>query len=327
MPIDCVLCFRDESGKYFINPYVTLVSIFQNTKEKIIVHILHDETIAQGKKYLEELCHAYGQDIHFHKVPDTPFDALTAAKLTKRFNIGTTYRYYIHELVDAEKAIYLDCDVIVNRDIRDLHAIPLGDKLFAAATDWNPYWKKGKPRGKYKKTIDYLQLKEESYINAGILLMHLGKLREISGDSNIFVRKTQAAARDGIELPYLDQDIVNSVAAMLPDSVLVLDESFNLWHKSLHLGIEELQGKIFHYVTKPSSAFFPAHLLFWKYYAMTPFAADMFDRVAAAYSSMDFMQAYCRHPRHRRHATELLRYGMAGMLLRALGRMLGLIKK
>jgi lipopolysaccharide biosynthesis glycosyltransferase len=333
MPIDCVLCFRDESGTYFINAYVTLVSIFANTKEKILVHIIHDDTLEQGKKYLEKLCHDHGHDINFHKVPEDSFDAQTTAELTKKFNIGITYRYYIHEFVKAEKAIYLDCDVIVNRDIRDLYAIPLGDKLLAATLDWEP-WVKGRLLRKYQqvqKTIKYLQLQQETYINSGVLLLNLDKLRKLSGDSNIFVRKTQATINDGIELFYPDQDIINSVAAIEPDSVLVLEENFNRFSKSFLLGIDCLQGTIFHFTTKPSKSFLPAHLLFWKYYAMTPFAADMCERISATFCSMDlvvdFMQEYCRHPRHRRHAVELLRYGMAGMLLRAVGRLLGLLKK
>ena len=114
---------------------------------------------------------------------------------------------------------------------------------------------------------------------------------------------------------------------MVADSVLILDPRFNLWFGAMHLGLEGLQNTIFHYVSKPDKNLFPAHLLFWKYYAMTPFAGDTFDRMSAAYCSMEFMQSYLLNPRHRRHAREILKYGMAGTLLRAVGRKLGLVKK
>ncbi len=327
MAIDLALCFRDDSGSYFINPYVTLLSIFENTQEQLIVHILHDSTIEHGKKHLENLCVSYGHNIQFHQVPD--LDPDVAQKICTRFHLGSTYRFYIHEFVKADKAIYLDCDVIVNRDIKDLYDQPLGDRLFASTLDYGPYWKNGRPAGRFKETIKYLGLVPDSYLSAGLLLINLKQLSEISGNSNIFVQKTVAAVNDNIRLPYMDMDIINSVAAMSPHGVLVLDDRFNLWNKSLHLGISDLDNTTFHYVSKPDEAFFPAHLLFWKYYAMTPFAADMFDRMSKAYCSdgMAFVKYYSKNPRHRRHAKELLEYGIGGMLLRAAGRKLGIIKK
>lgn len=326
MAIDCVLCFHDGSGSYFINAYVTILSIFENTKEKVIVHILHDSTIEHGRKHLQELCDSYGQEIRFHHVEDA-LSAQTGKTGSKKIIPGTTYRYYIHEFVTAEKAIYMDCDVIVNRDILDLYSIPLGDRLFASTLDLSRYWKNGKPAKKYAKTVNYLGLKEKSHASAGLMLMNLEKLRELSASGNIFVQKTLAAINDGIELYFLDMDIVNSIAASLPDGVLILDPRFNLWPASMHLGLEDLHDTIFHYVSKPDKNFFPAHLLFWKYYAMTPFAGDMFERMSAAYCATEIMQFYLLNPRHRRHARELLKYGMAGMMLRAVGRKLGLVKK
>lgn len=327
MKINMALCFSDKTGKYFINPYITLLSVFKNTNHSIIVHILHDSTIEYGKKYLQELCHSYGHEIYFHRI-NNAFDTVTSRALTKVFDISTTYRYYVHEFIKSEKAIYLDCDIIVNRDIGDLYAAPLGDRLFAGVLDIG-FWRKGKPVKGDKDHIEYFKLKLETNINTGVMLMNLDKLREISGNSNIFVQKAMAAIKDGIELDYPGQLIVTSVAAMVHDGVLMLDQRFNLFHKALNLGLNDLQDTIFHYLSKPDKEFFPAHLLFWKYYAMSPFADDMFERISSAYTSeaMEFVQDYASKPKHRRHARELLKYGMAGMLLRAVARMFGIIKK
>jgi lipopolysaccharide biosynthesis glycosyltransferase len=330
MEIDVALCFRDDNGRFFINAYVTLLSVLKNTKEKIIAHILHDETLerGEGRHHLQKLCDAYGHEIQFHHVHNQ-FDADTTAALSqiKSRHIGMTYRYYVQDFVKAEKAVYLDCDVIVNRDLAELYTLPLGDRLFAAVLDTpNPYWKNGKFVRKYKKLIDHLGFKLENYINSGVLLMNLDKLRELSGSANIFVQKTQAAVNNGTVPPFPDQDIINSVAAGVPDGVLLMDTRFNLWHKSLNLGLPDLRDTIFHYMTKPDKVFFPAHLLWWKYYAMSPFAGDMFERMDAAYGSMEFVRQYAMHPGRRRHAADLLRYGSAGMLLRAVGRKLGLAK-
>lgn len=325
MAIDIALCFRDDSGTYHINAYVTLVSIFENTGEDLAVHILHDSTVEHGRKHLEELCAAYGHELRFHHVPELAPDVVE--KISSRFNIGATYRYYIHEFVTADKAVYLDCDVIVNREIKDLYDQPIGESLLASTLDCGNYWIKGRPNKLYRKTIDYLGIAPESYISSGLLLMNLKRLREISGESNIFVQKTLEAVGNNILLRYPDMDIINSVAAAVPNGVRVLeDHRFNLWHGALHMGLAELENTIFHFVSKPLEEFFPAHLLYWKYYAKTPFAGDMFERMSEAYCSrrMEFVKNYVLRPRERRHARELLQYGMGGMLLRALCRKLGI---
>lgn len=327
MPIDCLLSIRDESGSYYIYTYITLLSIFENTKEKLCIHIMHDDTVEHARQPLTKLVDSYDQKIVFHRVPD--FDPATADILSRRFNLGTMYRYYAHEFIDAGKAIYLDSDIIVNRDIKELYDTPLGDHLLGGVLDHCSYWKNNRPRRKWSKKVKYLGLSREKYISAGLMLMNLDRIREISKDGNVFVKQTLRAISDGISLDYPDMDIINSISASIPQGVLLLDESFHLWHKALHLSLDELQGKIFHLVSKPDREFFPAHLLFWKYYAMSPFAGDMFERMSAAYTAknMRVVRDYILNPKERRHAEDLLRHGLAGMLGRAVGRRLGLCGK
>lgn len=322
MSIHCAICFRDDSGSYYKNAYVTLLSLFENTTHPVVVHVLHDETIVHGEQALRELCQRYGQAVLFHAVPS--LDEETTKAITERYSIGATYRYYIHELVDADEAIYLDCDIIVNRDIHDLSSIKLDNHLVAAVLDAHSYWKKGAPRPKYARMVEYHGLLPESYINTGVMLLNLKKLRETFGAENIFITKTLASVRDNIPCYYPDMEIINSVLAAVPGSVMLLNERFNLWHNALHYGLEELGDTFFHFVIKPDSAFYPAHLLFWKYYAKAPFADDMFDRMAKAYASpaMNFVQAYCANARHRNHAIALLKYGAWGALVQTIKRKL-----
>lgn len=320
--IDCILCIRDESGKYYINAYITLLSIFENTSRKIRVHVLHDDSIQHGRTDLEELCSQYGHEILFHRVPD--FDPETATTLSKWFSIGATYRFFAHELVKADKAVYLDCDIVVNRKIEDLYDISLSNHLIAASLDHSTYWKNGKPRKQYRHEIDYFGWWEDTYFCSGVMLMNLARMRELSKQQgqNIFVKRTLEAINDGLPLRYPDQEILNAVCASVPDGVLVLDQSFDLWHNSWGMSLHELEGKIIHYTLKPDKNFFPVHLLFWKYYAKSPFFGDMIERMDAAYSSsnMNFVRAYLRNSKRRRKAKDFMNLGFWGMLGKALKR-------
>jgi hypothetical protein len=79
MPIHCAFALRDESGLYYRNTYITLLSLLENTRSAIVAHILHDETIEHGRKDLEHLCARYNQGLEFHRVPPIPADVRQAA--------------------------------------------------------------------------------------------------------------------------------------------------------------------------------------------------------------------------------------------------------
>lgn len=322
MTIDCTLSIRDESGRYYLNPYVTLLSLFENTKESLRVHILHDETIHYGREELEKLAARYGQEILFHRVPD--FDPDFVKAITKWFNLGTMYRYFVADFINSDKVIYLDCDVIVNRDIKDLYDIPLGDHLIAAVKDNSHYWdKKGQVRPKYRDKIAYLKLQPDDCFEAGVMVFNLARLRKLNADGNIFMKRTEAALASGVDLQYPDQDIMNAICAELPDGLLHLDESFNCFRGMLHLGLEEMRGKIIQFISgKQDTWFLPGHLVFWKYYAMCPFSDDMVDRMNDAFKSerMNFLRSYIVNSSRRKQAADFLEAGLWGMLLRGLRR-------
>lgn len=326
MAIDCALAIRDESGRYYQYAYVTMLSLFDNTREKVRVHILHDDLLTdEGKNSLTDLAWQYDQEIIFHKVPS--FELEIEAAIKKWFNLGTMYRFYMADFIDADTAIYLDCDVIVNRDIKDLYSIPIGESLVAAAPDLSNYWNKdGSKRRKYREKVEYLKLKPEDCFEAGVMLINLKLLRKLNGDGNFLAERTIAAILAGVSLHYPDQDVLNAVCAELPNGLLRLDPSFNFMivkAGSLNLSAKDLKGKIVQYVCKPYDVLFPAHLLFWSYYARTPFSGDLFERMDAACRTkrMQFFINYARNPRYRRGAAEFLAGGFGGMFKYYIGKL------
>lgn len=329
MPIDITLAIRDESGSYYINAYIVLVSVFENTKSPVRVHILHDDSIHYGKADLEELCAKYGQEILFHRVPD--FDPEVAASITRWFNLGTMYRYYMQDFIPSEKVIYLDCDIIVNRDIKDLWEVPLNGALVGAVKDFSSYWtKSGQVRSKYREKIAYLKITPDTCYDAGVMVVNLERLRELDRNlgpgRNLLMERTIAALDLDINLECPDQDILNAVCAELPNGLLLLDESFNYMLTKagrLYDGLDVMQGKIVQFIKgKTDEYFFPAQLVYWKYYAKSKFSTDMFERMDAVFRNkrMRIFEFYAKNPKHRQHATDLLESGFGGLLMKSLGR-------
>lgn len=318
--MDCILSLRDESGDYFINTYMTVLSIFKNTASRINVHIMHDETITHAEKSLAELAERFGQRLIFHDVGS--LDKALLAGLSKRFNVAAAYRLFALDCIEADRAIYLDSDVIVKKDLKAFDEIGLDGYFVAAVKNIGGHWKNRQKERNNKRTIEFLKLERDAYFNSGMLFLNLKNIRAAHPDGNIFLKRMREAVDDDIPLPYPDQDIINSVCNSQPGKILWLDETFNYMayrRGRANEGPEELEGKIIHYaLLKPWDTFFPIHLAFWEYYADSPFVGDMFKRMDKALHSekMEFMRHYSDNPKNRGIGTAVLKSGWRGIFCR-----------
>jgi lipopolysaccharide biosynthesis glycosyltransferase len=109
---------------------------------------------------------------------DAPIERLAEFDLAHSWITSLTFaRLLIPELLplNVGKALYLDCDVVVNDDVSELWNIQLGEKFLAAARD--ALVNVSHPRG----IVNYRELgipADAHYFNAGVLLMNLRKWRE-----------------------------------------------------------------------------------------------------------------------------------------------------
>ena len=109
---------------------------------------------------------------------------------------ATYYRFFIPELFpEYDRGLYLDCDIVINCDIAKLYHTPIGHNLVGAIpeevmTDINVF-------GKYSEVV--LGIDRNRYFNAGILVMNLKKMREISIErqfAELLSRITYKVAQD-----------------------------------------------------------------------------------------------------------------------------------
>ena len=148
----------------------TIVSILDNNPDDFFdIYLLSDYINPENRQKLSSLAQRYSHHkIHFHIVDDTDFRNFN-------LNIGyitlqTYYRYAIAEwFPELDKALYLDCDLVVNGPLKELWQTDITDYICAGVPDlWieNIY---------YKPEIG-MSL-DELYINAGVLLLNLKKMR------------------------------------------------------------------------------------------------------------------------------------------------------
>ncbi len=227
---------HDKDGHYSVWVGTVMQSILEHTNSRICFHILHDETLSTDNKYkLEMVAHNGSSKIEFHKIDEDDFSIVK--NQMSRFTIGAMFRCSLPELLpDLNRIIYLDADLFVNRDIKELWDVDVREYCLAGVVD------EGVDIHNYPRILNkYPEIKKESYFNSGVLYMNLKKLREFGNLKKLVVDFLVENPEAGLP----DQDALNVI---FHNKVLYLDGSWNQFvfmHRKDN--VEKLDKAIFHY--------------------------------------------------------------------------------
>ena len=227
---------HDKDGHYSVWVGTVMQSILEHTDSRICFHILHDETLSTDNKYkLEMVAHNGSSKIEFHIIDEDDFSIVK--NQMSRFTIGAMFRCSLPELLpDLNRIIYLDADLFVNRDIKELWDVDVREYYLAGVAD------EGVAVHYHPRILNkYPEIKKESYFNLGVLYMNLKKLREFGNLKKLVV--DFLIENPKADLP--DQDALN---VLFHNKVLYLDGS---WNQFVYLhrkdNVEKLDKAIFHY--------------------------------------------------------------------------------
>jgi len=244
------VCFglHDKTGRYSKFTGTAMRSIFANTASEITIHILHDNTLTQDNR--DKFFYTAGQfnqRVEFYNVEELCKDKVAALKgnlsedFDAAFTVAAMYRFFIPQLLasDIEKAIYLDSDIVVNLDVKELWQIELGDKPLGAiaesVTDSFCY----KINSAANPLIVNGGVRYEDYFNSGVLLMNLNLLRD---EAETLLRGINFVADN--QLGYMDQDALNYLFAK---TYLKLPAKFNSFVRENRRLSETVARKIYHF--------------------------------------------------------------------------------
>lgn len=187
-------------------------------------------------------------------------------------------------LSEFDKAIYLDCDIIVNHDLAELYDIKLGTNYVGAAIDTimaGFYGQRKDEQIKYnEKELNITS--PYDYFNAGVLLLNLKELRkEYTGSKLLDIAEEK-------NWQLFDQDVLNKICK---NKVSYIDTKWNVMVQS-HVGEADLtefyaplgiykkykenllNPWIIHYASHSIPCFAPTvdcAEYFWQYAKLTPF--------------------------------------------------------
>jgi len=155
------------NDKYIYPSIVSINSALRNSnknKTTIVYHILCPEDLRRGNiNKLKSLLFDYPTNLEmiFYNM-----GSLFSKYKRSRFSEVTFYRLIVPIFIPLERVIYLDSDVLIFKDLEEMYSIPFDSNYVLGFLDL------------LSNGVDYLGLKSEKYINAGVLLINLELIRK-----------------------------------------------------------------------------------------------------------------------------------------------------
>ena len=219
-----------------------MVSIFEHTSSPVVLHVFHDDTLTQDNrdKFIRT-SEKYSQSVEFIDI--TKHKTLIDARLSEmcgKYTIGTIFRMFMpDELPELDKVIYFDIDLMISLDIKELWDTDFEGKSIAGVHDESFVHVKPFPFSERGALIKFTKCRIDAYINAGVVVMNLKKIREQGSFVETSIKWFE---RYGHLAFFPDQDALNSIFL---DDIKYIDGKFNT-HK-LERNMEDC---IFHACTR-----------------------------------------------------------------------------
>ena len=287
------VCFglHDKDGRYSKFTATAMLSLFENHSSpppSITVHLLHDNTLTpDNRDKFSYIAGRYGQIIKFYNVEELCAEEISQIRkrfanhtVLKRVTIASIYRLLIPQIFpkDIRKIVYLDSDVIVNLDIKELWEVTLEDKPIAAVPE-------SEIEIVRNVAVHYLMtekiVKVDDYFNAGVMLIDVEQLQK---NFSILDEGTNFVANHP-QCNHFDQDILNYCFST---NYTRLSEKFDVFIFDERKRNEKqfIRKAIYHYIADNLETNFQDayNRLWFSYFEKTPFfTKDVVGRLDEGY--------------------------------------------
>ena len=168
--INVAICVDDNYCQH-ISPM--LYSIDKNTHEKVDVYLIYYKLKPESLEYIVRLNEVLTNvEIKIRKLKDYHYERLSLFKETK-LPTEAYFRLLLPELLPGiKRVLYLDVDMLILNDLKELYQTKLGNKVMGVVRDF--------PFTNDKNSWAYFLLGDagERYFNSGMLLLNLEVMRK-----------------------------------------------------------------------------------------------------------------------------------------------------
>ena len=259
--IQAVFCMDSIHTDYAKIASVSIVSAAVNCSSPLDIHIVTVKEDKGESKTMEDIRTFVGEhdaELILHEVD---VSGLNISEERMGY-VGTLLRLLLPDVLDVGKVIYLDCDLAVNIDLAEMWNIDLGGMSVAGSLD------EGISDSYSKSQIRKIMEADTPYLNAGVMIMDLGKIRkehDLFNESLDYLDSHPKAIMR-------DQDALNFI---FRDDKLVIDRRYNRLASSVSTE-EGFDGKIIHFTGKKPWKVIRSDVYdqFWHYFLMMPWMRD-----------------------------------------------------
>lgn len=168
---------------------------------EVDIYLAYHDLREQDIERLKKITFYFGKKLHPIDVGGE-FAAKVSAK--GRFSYEAYYRILAVKKLpqDMERILYLDADMLINRDLTEVYRASMNDTCpFVVCDDIE-----GHTRGNYESTLDRVAIPRNCrYFNSGFMLMNISYLRKRNSVDYIL----DAFYREHNRYPFPDQDVLN----------------------------------------------------------------------------------------------------------------------
>lgn len=207
-----IVCATDNN--FVQHCSIMLVSLLSNNHD-VTIYILTEGLSEESRRIINDEVEQYGGKVNFCTVDSSVVERfpMPKAKELSHISRATYYRLFIPELLprNIDKAIYLDCDIIVNGSLDDLWNTPIDNYALGACLQIGS----GYEAIRLGYPIEY------GYFNAGVNVINLKYWRE----NNVSAHLIDYIATNYERIKYHDQDTLNAV---LYDKTIHIQPKWNM---------------------------------------------------------------------------------------------------
>lgn len=182
---------------------VMVCSALENNKGgNLVVHVLTNSLSADNRDRMTRQCSRYGARCLFHQIDESRLEGCQYRTKVHPLSSAAYYRILLASVLpDVSRAIYLDCDMMVLDDLRQIYDTDLEGRGVAAVQDYDTpadmahYQQLGLSMG-------------DRYFNSGFMVIDLDYWRKHNTENQLL-----AFAKRPRKVYFHDQDALNSVFA------------------------------------------------------------------------------------------------------------------
>ncbi len=201
---------------YIMPASIMLESLMKNNRNRhIIAHTFTDDLNDTSIETLRALVETYQGELVTHQVPAEAIDIIKNAPLAWEYlSVAAYYRLLLPFVLEdtVEKILYLDCDVMVRKELAKYYDYDIKESYVAGAHDIE--------EGQHS-----VRLKLPFYMNSGVLLINTKSIKEGFSMKKMLNEMNRLWEQGGATLG--DQDIIN---ILFTEKMYFFPDTFNYQH-------------------------------------------------------------------------------------------------